>query len=343
MVSGFKLFEDNLVVVSEPQFCNNICDLASLLLFWQEKPGYWLPLPGDPIRRESNQYDQIYYTYHATSALLDLGFPLNFKPLQAAFRFFDSFPGVSINYRPFYYLYIPLGLLSEEKIIQFLRILKKFQTKKEQREEFAGSFLLPQGWLDESKPETYWKDFLHPGGHYFHACHLGFLVSQISEKDFPAAINLKRQILDDVRDFLHRAVLKFGGRLPYSDGTFSPDLTLWLYLLADPINLALPPNWIENLEWATQAKPNSLLFRCLTTMNFLRLAKKHSFAAKIQNLIDDYVSGTIHELENLWESIIRNPRDASIALRTYLRIGNYYDDGFRHRIFSYLLKHFLEY
>jgi hypothetical protein len=341
---GLKHFEGAPIVVEPPATGNQIADLVSFILFCQEPGGYWLPLPGDPERREFDNYDRIYYTFHAVSALIDVGFSVDTLPIKKAIEFFDSFPGVSINYRPFYYLYLPLGKMTDAKLCEFIRVLRRYQLTDEDFDgRFTGGFILPQSWVDESGDTvSYWHETAHVGGAYFHACHLGYFLSQISRTEYPNAFNLAQGVLDGVIAFLKRT-LQESGRLPYSDGKDSPDLTLWIYWLADYLGIPLPENHLDNIEWAAHAHVQRFMLRCFVTMNLVRLSSKIQMPPKLNVSIEENILNMYHYLIEHNDDIIkRNPRDASIAIRTHLQIGTYLDRNFRYRLFSHLLKYFLE-
>lgn len=344
--TGIKYFEGEPIVTEPPLSISQVAGLVSFLLFSQEENGYWLPLPGDPTRREFDNYDRVYYTYHVLSALLDIGFPTDSMPILKGLSYFDSLPGVSINYRPFYYLYLFLGKLSETQLLEFLRILQKYQINHNHKDalmNFVGSFLLPQGWIDESSIDyLHWQGPLHMGGAYFHAIHLGYFLGQISKAEYPFAYKIARDILKGVREFLIKTLSEHSGKIIYADGSDSPDLTLWVYLVADTIGIHLPQNHVENIEWAATLPVRKFMQRCLTTMNLARIRSRIQLPPKVLSGIENNLFEMRQYLDKEYNQIKKNPRDAAIALRTYKQIGIFFDNKFHHRLFSYLVKYFSE-
>jgi len=344
--AGLRMFEDKPVIVDPPNSWLQITGLMKFLLFSQEEKGYWLPIQGDPIRRENDEYDRVYYTFQAVSALLDLGLPTNTSPIRKAFYYIDKLPSVSINYRPFYYLMLPLGLFSESKLIEFLRILQRYQISEGNThtdQKYIGSFILPQGWINEAQKETtHWQGQIHPGGAYFHAIHLGYLLTQINRAQYPGAYQLAQDLLDKVILFLTKALDENNGRIPYADGTDSPDLTLWLYWLSDNFRIPLPENYSENIEWAINEKGSKFMARCFVGMNLVRLHEKNKLPSKFIKIAENHLLDLQSYLDSKYFELRENPRDAAIAVRAYLRIGEYFNDSFRYRLFSYLLQFFAE-
>lgn len=344
--TGLRLFEAKPVITEPPNSWLQITGLMKFLLFSQEEKGYWLPIQGDPIRRENDEYDKVYYTFQAVSALLDLGLPTGASPVRKAFFYIDSLPGVSINYRPFYYLMLPLGRFSETKLIEFLRILQRYQineTTPHIDPRYIGSFVLPQGWINEAQKETsHWQGQIHPGGAYFHGIHLGYLLTQINRAQYPKAHQIAQDLLEKVNHFLVKALNEHNGRIPYSDGSDSPDLTLWLYWLCENFDIPLPENYNENLEWAIKGKADKFMARCFVGMNLVRLHEKNKLPATLNKNLDQHLLDLQSYLDSKYFELRTNPRDAAIAIRAYLRIGEYFNDNFRYRLFSYLLQFFSE-
>ena len=337
-------FEESTFALREVPHAAQICGLAQSILAQQEPTRFWLPPEGDPTRRPDDKYDQVYYTYHALAALLDVGLPIGSLPIRSSLQAFaEAFPGVSLNYRPMYYLLVPLEMLEGHEVAMFVELLRRRQIG--HGSPFAGSFLFPQGWLDDDGPEAvHWQPNYHVGGVYFHALHLGFLLSEIIRLRYEPAAAAAAEVLEGVRGMLNRTLSESGGYIPYASGSMSPDLTTWAVLLRARLRLVFPSDTDHVVIGSmTKFKAETQVARRMLLMNVARLlGSEAQLGPEARNAAQAHIQAATSALDQDYYVDRHNPRNASIALRTHLAIGDALETDYRLRLRATLIQYFSE-
>lgn len=277
----------------KPQYFNFITEGIRHLILIQNDEGYW----GE---ENLTTFQKIYYTTQVVQCLLKAGFPVSDEVIQDALAYLDNFKEARIEYRAKFFLYLPLGKISEEKLRNYLELLRRIQRK-------DGSFFYEI--RDLPGKETVIDEWpgVRRGSFIFYTLHVLHFLSMIDDKKYKDLRSLKNEIWNDAFGMLQKELDRGKPLNTLQDpttGRSDPELTLYalglLYKIGHQVhNFSEVIKWLLTKQvggsWLNSCKTTSLIVIDLSTLSYNNALSQH-----VKDAIADAMKWLVSQKEN-WE------------------------------------------
>lgn len=219
---------------------------------------------------ERSLFNRLHETTSALYALGQLGLPKDNPLMSHAIAGLADADPADVQDRAAIAYLISLGLLPQEKIVAFCRMLAAYRGADPLLDDF-GSVVLPQG---DPPPggQQHWERPLHPGGAAFHACHLSEALLCVP-REMPMARAMAADLLRGFRACLENQFDRHDGWVVRRDGRRGIQ-TLYAYAVAPQLGLALPANWVSVTKQCLEiAEGEGFFEQVLTILNICYMAQ----------------------------------------------------------------------
>jgi len=254
------------LVCDKPQYFSFINKGISQLISEQNNDGYW----GE---KNITNFKKIYYTTQVIQCLLKAGFSIKDDVIQDALDYLDNFKEVRIENRANFFLHLPLGLIEEAKLKEYLKLLKK-------KQKHDGSFIYEIRDLDSKEQIVDGWPSVRRGSYIFYTLHALHFLSMIDEKKYQSLASLKKDIWNDAFQMIRKELQKGVPLNTLKDpmtGYGDPELTAYAIALLNKIGENIPNfseviNWLLNKQvegsWMNNVKATSLILIDLASISY---------------------------------------------------------------------------
>jgi len=289
-----KLTIDPVPIGSEkPPYFDFIVKGLKHLVNIQNHDGSW-------GKKKLTTFQKIYYTTQVTQCLLKAGFPLTSDTVQDAFAYLDNFKEVNIENRAKFFLYLPLGKLSENELREYLELLKRI------RRDNGSFFYEIRDLKGEEVRIDEWPG-VRRGSFIFYTTHVLHFLSMIPEEKYKNLAPLKNDIWNDAFEMLLKQLEKGNPSYTLLDptsGRSDPELTAYALSLLHKIGYQIP-NFSEVITWLlSQQVGGSWLNSCKATsfivIDLSTLSFDEALLPSVKNAIEEAMRWLIAQKET-WE------------------------------------------
>lgn len=258
--------DPHMPICEKPQYFDHIVNGVRHLVNIQNADGSW----GEEHR---STFQKIYYTTQVVQCLLKAGFPVASRAIEDAFAYLDNFREPSVENRARFFLYLPLGKLSQSEVRDYLEMLKK-----RQRED--GSFFYEIRDLKGKEVTIDEWPGVRRGSFIFYTLHALHFLSMIDGKEYSESTYLKDEIWDPAWQLILTQLSSAKPQYTLKDpakGLGDPELTSYAIGLLHKIGYQIPnfPQvviWLLDKQvqggWLNSPKVTSFLIIDLSTLSY---------------------------------------------------------------------------
>jgi hypothetical protein len=274
-------------------------------------------------------FQRIYYTTQVIQCLLKAGFPLASEAVQKALGYLDNFKETSIENRAKFFLYLPLGKLSQNELGEYLKLLKKIQRQ-------DGSFFYEIRDLKGKEVEVDEWPGVRRGSFIFYTIHVLHFLSMIPEEKYKSLTPLKKDIWNKSFKMLLKQLEEGEPRYTLRDptsGLGDSELTAYALSLLHKIGCQIPNfpqaiRWLLSQQvggsWLDSPKVTSFLIIDLSTLSF-----DNELLPSVKNAIAEAIRWLINQKEQ-WE---KNPNITALVISALIFGNAFLNPGFYDALF----------
>lgn len=313
-----KLTIDPVPISSEkPPYFDFIVKGLKYLANIQNDDGSW-------GKKKLTTFQKIYYTTQVTQCLLKAGFPLTSETVQDALAYLDNFKEVSIENRAKFFLYLPLGKLSENELREYLELLKRI------RRDNGSFFYEIRDLKGEEVKIDEWPG-VRRGSFIFYTTHVLHFLSMIPEEKYRNLTPLKNDIWNKSFEMLLKQLEK--AKPPYTlrdptSGRSDPELTAYALSLLRKIEYQIP-NFSEVIRWLLSQQVggswlNSYKITSFIVIDLSTLCFNEALLPSVKKAIEEAMRWLIKQKEK-WE---KNPNLTALVISALIFGNTFLDPGF---------------
>jgi len=314
-------------IYRKPLYFDYIVEGLKYLVTSQNADGSW-------GKKNLSTFRKIYYTTQVVQCLLRAGFPLNSRIIQNALSYLDNYRQPDIENRAVFFLYLPLGRLSEDELRNYLELLKEVQ-----RDD--GTFMYEIRDLEKEEEEITMDEWprVRRGIYVFYTLHALHFLSMIDEQKYKNLTSLKNEIWNPAWQWLFKELEReevkkprYTLRDPYTNEA-DPELTSYGLALLHKIGYQIP-RFPEVIKWLLNKQvEGSWLYSCKATsfviMDLCTLSFDNSLLQLVKKAVEEAMKWLVKNKEK-WE---KNPNLTALAISALISGNIFLNPNFQEAFF----------